>query len=174
MAVTKNWLIGAFRQRVNEANELLTDIKGDDLGGLNKKFGGILSDETVTTKKGFFRKSTKGMTKAELEMMIDILEDFINSIDDVKKSNDDLKEMARRLGVDQKDAGKVLALMQYVEAQLQAGSYDSYQIRDIINARVKSGQSFSKIIADFKSAVKNSHHDIAMFTTLFSDYGNLI
>lgn len=174
MAITKKWLIGAFKQRVEEANEILSELKSDDLGGLNKKFGGILSDKTITTNKGLFRKSTKGMTKAELEMMLDILEDFINSVDDVKKSNDDLKEMARRLGVDQKDAGKVLALMQYVEAQLQAGVYDSYQIRDIVNARVKSGQSFSKIIADFKNAVKNSKHDIAMFTTLFSDYGNMI
>lgn len=174
MAVSKKWLVGAFRQRVNEANEILSELKDSDLGGLNKKFGGILSDSYVMTKKGTFRKDTKRMTKAELEMMLDILEDFINSVDDVRKTNDDLKETARRLGVDQKDAGKVLALMQYIEAQIQTGSYDSYQIRDIVNERVKAGQSFTKIITDFKTAVKNSHHDIAMFHTLFSGHGTTI
>lgn len=174
MAVTKKWLIGAYRQRVNEANEILSEISREDVGGLNKRFGGILSDETIMTKKGFFRKSTKNMTKSELEMMLDILEDFINSVDDTQKANDDIKETARRLGVPIENASKVLALMQYIESQIHSGLYDSHQLRDTINARVNEGQSITKIISDFKKAMKNSKHNIAVFKSLFDENGKYI
>lgn len=172
----RRYLVGAFEQRVEDANELLKDIrKIDDAITLNVIYGGILSDEEIMTKQGTFRKNASRLNMEQLKHRISLLDSFLkNAEKEIKSYNAYIKEIARRLGVKVENANKVLSLMEYAKQKVGDGVLDSYQVRDIINARVEAGQTMSEIKRAFNNAVESSMQDIDKFFTTFSENGTLL
>lgn len=176
MNVTKKYLSEQFKMLVDEANDILKEIKNDKTSqkAIEKNFGGILSDQSIMTKQGKFRKNPSKMNKEQLEHMITILKDFLDSKSEAEKLDKDTKELARRLGVRQENAYKVLSLMEIAKQHINEGLLSSHQLRDMINARVEALQSTTEITKALLQAIKNSNQDIDKFVAEFSENGRLI
>lgn len=172
----RRYLVGAFEQRIEEANELLKEIRKIDDGiTLNVLYGGVLSDDEIMTKQGTFRRNASRLNMEQLRHRISFLDSFLkNAMEEIKAYNTYTKELARRLGVKAENANKVLSLLEYAKQKVGEGVLDSHQVRDIINARVEAGQTLSEIRRAFNTAIEHSMQDIDKFFTIFSENGNLL
>lgn len=172
----RDWLVGAYRQRISDANEMISNLaNADDRELLNAKFGGLLSDPHFVNKQGRFRSIASKLNKVELQKMIDILDDFLSHEHHIYEEGEKLKELARRLGAKEEYANRILALMEYAQAKVKEGVLSSNQILDIVKDKVQNqGKSVSQVINELEKAIDDSKSDPEMLFTLFSESGRYV
>lgn len=171
----REWLENAFKQRVNDANEILRDFDREGIREvLDDDYGGLLSDDDIMTKKGFFRQNASQLTNAQLEQRISLLDSFI---DDTPKYRDDaeqVKEIADKLGIIDPDNLQIFGdFMEFVRSVLGDRVEPSDVIKDIAVARINSGEDFDDLKQAFMNAYLNSD-DYWDMIDQFSDSGALI
>ena len=172
---SRDWLVGAYRQRINDVNEMLDNLNNSlDRQLLNSKLGGILTDPNFINKQGKFRSIASKLNKSELELSINILDDVLSHQQHVYETSKELSELARRLGVDESEANRLLALMEYAQAKVKEGVLSSYQVRDIVKSRMRSGQSVSDIKTAIDTAIHSAQSDPELLFTYFSENGRYI
>lgn len=171
----REWLENAFRQRVNDANEILRDFDREGIREvLDDDYGGLLSDDDIMTKDEFFRRNASQLTNAQLEQRISLLDSFI---DDTPKYRDDAeqaKEIADKLGIIDPDNLQIFGdFMEFVRSVLGERLEPSDVIKDIAVARINSGENFDDLKQAFMNAYLNSN-DYWDMIDQFSDSGVLI
>lgn len=171
----REWLENAFKQRVNDANEILRDFDREGIRNvLDDDYGGLLSDDDIITKKGFFRQNASQLTNAQLEQRISLLDSFI---DDTPKYRDDAehaKEIADKLGIIDPDNLQIFGdFMEFVRSVLGDRVVPSDVIKDISVARINNGEDFDDLKHAFMDAYLNSE-DYWDMIDQFSDSGALI
>lgn len=171
----REWLENAFKQRVNDANEILRDFDREGIREvLDDDYGGLLSDDDIMTKEGFFRRNASQLTNAQLEQRISLLDSFI---DDTPKYRDDAeqaKEIADKLGIVDPDNLQIFGdFMNFVRSVLGERLEPSDVIKDIAVARINSGEDFDDLKQAFMDAYLNSE-DYWDMIDQFSDSGALI
>lgn len=171
---SRDWLVNAYRQRIQDANEMLADLSDSEYNMLRERFGGLLSDENVATKQGYFRSTASKLNKQELDRMITLLDSFIENAEYVFEEAKKIDDFAHRLGVSPEDLSKIYTFMDYAKNRVTEEELSSHQIRDIAIARVKDGQSFMEIVRAFDRAIANSSQDPDLWFTLFSENGRLM
>lgn len=173
--VSREYLVEQYRELVNEANEIIKDFdRADKKPILMHHFGGVLTDKDIVNKKGYIRSNVSKMSMEKLEMMITLLETFQYAEQMLNNDYKDIKELSQRLGVNPNETSKVLALLDYAKSKIADGSLSSYQIRDIIRARVQEGQTITQIKKAFDESVKQSMQNPDYWFTLFSESGRYI
>ena len=170
------WLIGAYRQRVTDANDILTNLSPNQKQMMKSKYGGLLSDRTIMTNKGTFRSQATRLRNDELEEMISLLDSFIDNYSIVFEESEKVATFANRVGVAEDDLAKIYTFMDYAKNRVTESALDSHQIRDIAENRFKSGEGFMEVVRAFEQAIDNSieHGDPDEFFTLFSENGRLL
>lgn len=175
MRENRDYLVEAFKQIVDDANDLLHELREEGANDvLNNLYGGLLTDSEIITNKGTFRKNPSRLNMKQLDHMIKLLNDFLDAKEKVDKYTEDTKEIARRLGVRTENAHKVLSLLEYAKQKVSEGALDSYQLRDIINARVEAGQTVNQIKQAIDDAILYAQQDPDIFFQNFSENGRLI
>lgn len=174
---SRAWLVNAFKQRVDEANDILSDMNRDNITALlGDEWGGIMNDMKYFTQKGKFRKNAKLYNKSELENLINILDSFINDAPVYHYEGKELKTLQERLGISNTNvnANIMLTLLEYMKNKVSSGELSSYQMRDIIRARLENGQGITQIKEAFDNALQEANGDPPEWFNRFSENGNLI
>lgn len=171
----REWLENAFKQRVEEANEILRDFDKDGTRDiLDDDYGGMLSDDDLMTKKGFFRSNASTLTNAQLEQRISLLDSFIDDAPQYKEDAKQAKEIADKLGIVDPDNLQIFGdFMEFVRSVLGDRVEPSDVIKDIAVARINSGEDFD----DLKQAFMNAYlscEDYWDMVDQFSEHGVLI
>lgn len=171
----REWLENAFKQRVNDANEILRDFDREDIRNvLDDDYGGLLSDDDIMTKKGFFRQNVSQLTNAQLEQRISLLDSFIDDVPSYRDEAKQAKEIADKLGIVDPDNLQIFGdFMEFVRSVLGDRVEPSDVIKDIAVARINSGEDFDDIKQAFMDAYLNSD-DYWDMIDQFSDRGTLI
>lgn len=172
----RSWLVGAYRQRVIDANDILTNLSPSEQQMMKSKYGGLLSDKTIMTNKGTFRSQATKLRNEELNEMISLLDSFIDNYNIIFEESEKVADFANRVGVDEDDLAKIYTFMDYAKNRVTESALDSHQIRDIAENRFKSGEGFMEVVRAFEQAIDNSieHGDPDEFFTLFSENGRLL
>lgn len=172
----RSWLVGAYRQRVTDANDILTNLSSSEQQMMKSKYGGLLSDKTIMTNKGTFRSQATKLRNEELNEMISLLDSFIDNYKIIFEESEKVADFASRVGVANDDLAKIYTFMDYAKNRVTESALDSYQIRDIAENRFKSGEGFMEVIRAFEEAVDGSidYGDPDMFFTIFSENGRLL
>lgn len=172
----RSWLTGAYRQRVTDANDILTNLSPSEKQMMKSKYGGLLSDKTIMTNKGTFRSQATKLRNEELNEMISLLDSFIDNYKIIFEESEKVADFASRVGVEEDDLAKIYTFMDYAKNRVTESALDSHQIRDIAENRFKSGEGFMEVIRAFEEAVNGSidYGDPDMFFTLFSENGRLL
>lgn len=171
------WLVNAFKQRVEEANDILTDMDENNITALlGDEWGGIMNDSKYFTQKGKFRKNAKLYNKSELENLIDILDSFIDDAPVYHYEGEKLKTLENRLNAEDNkiNANALLTLMDYMTESVKKGELSSSQMRDIAKARLEKGQTIKTIKNAFKKALEEAHGNSKEWFNKFSKNGDLI
>lgn len=171
---SRNWLVGAYKQRIAEANEILENADENTMNTLKSKFGGILSDEMLMRSDNKFRSQASKLNKKDLDKVISILDSFIEASDYAINEADKMNTLISRMGIDSENTATVWAFMSYAKNRITEGELDSHQLRDIASDRAKDGQTIMEIISEFEKAIDNATQDPEMFFTNFSDNGRYL
>lgn len=171
----REWLENAFRQRVDEANEILKEFEREGTRRLlEDDYGGVFADNDIMTKSGYFRSNASKLTNAQLEQRISMLDSFI---DDAPQYNEDAKQakkMAEQLGIDDPDKLQIFFdFMEFVRSVLGERLVPSKVIKDIAVARINRGDTLEEIKQAFMDAYLNSY-DYWDMVDQFSEHGVLI
>lgn len=171
----REWLENAFKQRVEEANVILKDFDREDIRHvLDDDYGGLLSDDDIMTKKGFFRQNTSQLTNAQLEHRISLLDSFIGDVPSYRDNAKQAKEIADKLGIVDPDNLQIFGdFMDFMRSVLGDRVEPSDVIKDIAVARINSGDDFDDLKQAFMDAYLNSV-DYWDMIDQFSDSGALI
>ena len=171
----REWLENAFKQRVNDANEILRDFDREGIREvLDDDYGGLLSDDDIITKDGFFRRNASQLTNAQLEQRISLLDSFIDDAPTYREDAEHAKEIADKLGIIDPDNLQIFGdFMEFVRSVLGDRVEPSDVIKDIAVARINSGEDFDDIKQAFMDAYLNSENYWDMINQ-FSDNGVLI
>ena len=171
----REWLENAFKQRVNDANEILRDFDREGIMEvLDDDYGGLLSDDDIMTKKGSFRQNASQLTNAQLEQRISLLDSFIDDVPSYRDDAKHAKEIADKLGIIDPDNLQIFGdFMEFVRSVLGDRVEPSDVIKDIAVARINSGDDFDDLKQAFMNAYLNSE-DYWDMIDQFSDSGALI
>lgn len=171
----REWLENAFKQRVNDANEILRDFDREGIREvLDDDYGGLLSDDDIMTKNGFFRRNASQLTNAQLEQRISLLDSFIDDVPSYRDDAKQAKEIANKLGIIDPDNLQIFGdSMEFVRSVLGDRVEPSDVIKDIAVARINSGEDFVDLKQAFMNAYLNSE-DYWDMIDQFSDSGALI
>lgn len=171
----REWLENAFKQRVQEANEILKEFERDGTRRLlEDDYGGVFADNDIMTKKGFFRQNTSQLTNAQLEQRISLLDSFIDDVPSYRDDAKQAKEIAEKLGIVDPDNLQIFGdFMDFMRSVLGDRVEPSDVIKDIAVARINSGEDFDDLKQAFMNAYLNSE-DYWDMIDQFSDSGALI
>lgn len=173
---SRDWLVGAYRQRVIDANDILTNLSPSERQMMKSRYGGLLSDSEIMTNKGKFRSKATKLRNEELNEMISLLDSFIDNYNIIFEESEKVADFASRVGVEENDLAKIYTFMDYAKNRVTESALDSHQIRDVAENRFKSGEGFMKVVRAFEEAVDGSieYGDPDKFLTLFSENGRLL
>lgn len=171
----REWLENAFKQRVDDANEILHDFDKDGTRHvLDDDYGGMLSDDDIMTKSGFFRQNASQLTNAQLEQRISLLDSFLSDASAYREDAKQIKDIADKLGIIDPDNLQIFGdFMEFVRSVLGDRLEPSDVIKDIAVARINSGEDFDDMKQAFMDAYLNSE-DYWDMIDQFSDSGALI
>lgn len=171
----REWLENAFKQRVNDANEILKDFDREGIRNvLDDDYGGLLSDDDIMTKKGFFRLNLSQLTNAQLEQRISLLDSFNDDVPSYRNEAKQAREIADKLGIVDPDNLQIFGdFMEFVRSILGDRIEPSDIIKDVAVARINSGEDFDDLKQAFMDAYLNSE-DYWDMIDQFSDNGVLI
>ena len=171
----REWLENAFKQRVQEANEILKEFERDGTRRLlEDDYGGVFADNDIMTKSGYFRSNASELTNAQLEQRISLLDSFIDDAPQYKEDAKQAKKMAEQLGIDDPDKLQIFFdFMEFVRSVLGERLVPSKVIKDIAVARINRGDTLEEIKQAFMDAYLNSY-DYWDMVDQFSEHGVLI
>lgn len=171
----REWLENAFKQRVQEANEILKEFERDGTRRLlEDDYGGVFADNDIMTKSGYFRSNASELTNAQLEQRISLLDSFIDDAPQYKEDARQAKKMAEQLGIDDPDKLQIFFdFMEFVRSVLGERLVPSKVIKDIAVARINRGDTLEEIKQAFMNAYLNSY-DYWDMIDQFSEHGVLI
>ncbi len=171
----REWLENAFKQRVQEANEILKEFERDGTRRLlEDDYGGVFADNDIMTKSGYFRSNASELTNAQLEQRISLLDSFIDDAPQYKEDAKQAKKMAEQLGIDDPDKLQIFFdFMEFVRSVLGERLVPSKVIKDIAVARINRGDTLEEIKQAFMDAYLNSY-DYWDMIDQFSEHGVLI
>lgn len=171
----REWLENAFKQRVDDANEILREFDKDGIRHvLDDDYGGLLSDDDIMTKSRFFRSNTSKLTNKQLEQRISLLDSFIDDVPSYRDDAKQAKEIAEKLGIVDPDNLQIFGdFMDFMRSVLGDRVEPSDVIKDIAVARINSGEDFDDLKQAFMNAYLNSE-DYWDMIDQFSDSGALI
>lgn len=171
----REWLENAFKQRVQEANEILKEFERDGTRRLlEDDYGGVFADMDIMTKSGYFRSNASELTNAQLEQRISLLDSFIDDTPQYKEDAKQAKKMAEQLGIDDPDKLQIFFdFMEFVRSVLGERLVPSKVIKDIAVARINRGDTLEEIKQAFMNAYLNSY-DYWDMIDQFSEHGVLI
>lgn len=171
----REWLENAFKQRVEEANEILKEFERDGTRRLlEDDYGGVFADRDIMTKSGYFRSNASELTNAQLEQRISLLDSFIDDAPQYKEDARQAKKMAEQLGIDAPDKLQIFFdFMEFVRSVLGERLVPSKVIKDIAVARINRGDTLEEIKQAFMDAYLNSY-DYWDMVDQFSEHGVLI
>ena len=171
----REWLENAFKQRVQEANEILKEFERDGTRRLlEDDYGGVFADNDIMTKSGYFRSNASELTNAQLEQRISLLDSFIDDAPQYKEDAKQAKKMAEQLGIDDPDKLQIFFdFMEFVRSVLGERLVPSKVIKDIAVARINRGDTLEEIKQAFMNAYLNSY-DYWDMIDQFSEHGVLI
>ena len=171
----REWLENAFKQRVQEANEILKEFERDGTRRLlEDDYGGVFADRDIMTKSGYFRSNASELTNAQLEQRISLLDSFIDDAPQYKEDAKQAKKMAEQLGIDDPDKLQIFFdFMEFVRSVLGDRLVPSKVIKDIAVARINRGDTLEEIKQAFMDAYLNSY-DYWDMIDQFSEHGVLI
>lgn len=171
----REWLENAFKQRVDDANEILHEFDKDGTRHvLDDDYGGMLSDDDIMTKSGFFRSNASKLTNEQLEQRISLLDSFLSDASAYREDAKQIKDIADKLGIIDPDNLQIFGdFMEFVRSVLGDRLEPSDVIKDIAVARINSGEDFDDIKQEFMNAYLNSE-DYWDMINQFSDNGVLI
>lgn len=171
----REWLENAFKQRVQEANEILKEFERDGTRRLlEDDYGGVFADRDIMTKSGYFRSNASELTNAQLEQRISLLDSFIDDTPQYKEDAKQAKKMAEQLGIDDPDKLQIFFdFMEFVRSVLGERLVPSKVIKDIAVARINRGDTLEEIKQAFMNAYLNSY-DYWDMIDQFSEHGVLI
>lgn len=171
----REWLENAFKQRVQEANEILKEFERDGTRRLlEDDYGGVFADNDIMTKSGYFRSNASELTNAQLEQRISLLNSFLSDASAYREEAKQIKDIADKLGIIDPDNLQIFGdFMEFVRSVLGDRLEPSDVIKDIAVARINSGEDFDDIKQAFMDAYLNSE-DYWDMINQFSDNGVLI
>ena len=171
----REWLENAFKQRVQEANEILKEFERDGTRRLlEDDYGGVFADRDIMTKSGYFRSNASEMTNTQIEQRISLLDSFIDDAPQYKADAKQAKKMAEQLGIDDPDKlQKFFDFMEFVRSVLGERLVPSKVIKDIAVTRINRGDTLDEIKQAFMDAYLNSY-DYWDMVDQFSEHGVLI
>lgn len=171
----REWLINAFKMRVEEANAILREFDKDGTRRLiEDDYGGVFADDEIMTKTGYFRSNASQLTNAQLEQRISLLDSFIDDAPQYKEDAKQAKKMAEQLGIDDPDKLQIFFdFMEFVRSVLGERLVPSKVIKDIAVARINRGDTLEEIKQAFMNAYLNSYDYWDMIDQL-SEHGVLI
>lgn len=171
----REWLENAFKQRVQEANEILKEFERDGTRRLlEDDYGGVFADDDIMTKSGYFRSNASKLNNAQLEQRISLLDSFIDDAPQYKEDAKQAKKMAEQLGIDDPDKLQIFFdFMEFVRSVLGERLVPSKVIKDIAVARINRGDTLEEIKQAFMDAYLNSY-DYWDMIDQFSEHGVLI
>lgn len=171
----REWLENAFKQRVQEANDILKEFERDGTRRLlEDDYGGVFADNDIMTKSGYFRSNASELTNAQLEQRISLLDSFIDDAPQYREDAKQAKKMAEQLGIDDPDKLQIFFdFMEFVRSVLGERLVPSKVIKDIAVARINRGDTLEEIKQAFMDAYLNSY-DYWDMIDQFSEHGVLI
>lgn len=171
----REWLENAFKQRVQEANEILKEFERDGTRRLlEDDYGGVFADNDIMTKSDYFRSNASELTNAQLEQRISLLDSFIDDVPSYRDDAEQAKEIADKLGIVDPDKLQIFGdFMDFMRSVLGERLEPSDVIKDIAVARINSGEDFDDLKQAFMDAYLNSE-DYWDMIDQFSDRGTLI
>lgn len=171
----REWLINAFKQRVEEANAILREFERDGTRRLlEDDYGGVFADDEIMTKTGYFRSNASQLTNAQLEQRISLLDSFIDDAPQYKEDAKQAKKMAEQLGIDDPNKLQIFFdFMEFVRSVLGERLVPSKVVKDIAVARINRGDTLEEIKQAFMDAYLNSY-DYWDMIDQFSEHGVLI
>lgn len=175
----REWLENSYRQKAEEVNEILKDkMKNDTYILLNyDEWGGMLHDERYATKKGLFRVNPSKLTNEELDIMGEIFDIFLEEVPNYSYTGEDIQNIKDKIGIkwgDKVDVNNFLMMYEYVQDVIGKNNLSSYQLMNIINARMESGQTTGDIKAAIHEAIANAHQDAGRLLRLFNEKGKYL
>lgn len=173
------WLENSYRQKAEEVNEILKDkMKNDTYVLLNyDEWGTILHDARYVTKKGLFRVSPTRFTNEELDIMNEIFDIFFEEVPNYSYTGEDVQNIKDKIGIDWGDKVDVnifLMMYEYVQDVIGKNNLSSYQLMNVINARMEEGQTTGDIKAAIHDAIEKAEHDAGRLLKLFSETGKYL
>ena len=171
----REWLINAFKMRVEEANAILREFDKEGTRRLlEDDYGGVFADEEIMTKSGYFRSNASKLSNAQLEQRISLLDSFIDDAPQYREDAKQAKKMAEQLGIDDPDKLQIFFdFMEFVRSVLGERLIPSKVIKDIAVARINRGDTLEEIKQAFMNAYLNSY-DYWDMIDQFSERGVLI
>lgn len=171
----REWSENAFKQRVQEANDILKEFERDGTRRLlEDDYGGVFADDDIMTKSGYFRSNASKLTNAQLEQRISLLDSFIDDAPQYKEDAKQAKKIAEQLGIDDPDKLQTFFdFMEFVRSVLGERLVPSKVIKDIAVARINRGDTLEEIKQAFMDAYLNSY-DYWDMIDQFSEHGVLI
>lgn len=175
----REWLENSYRQKAEEVNEILKDkMKNDTYVILNDdEWGTILHDARYATKKGLFRVNPSKLTNEELDIMEEILDMFLEEVPNYSYTGEELQNIKDKIGIkwgDKTDVNIFLMMYEYVQDVIGQNNLSSYQLMNVINARMEAGQTTGDIKAAIHEAIANAHQDAGRLVKLFSETGKYL
>ena len=173
------WLENSYRQKVEEVNDILKDkMKNETYILLNEdEWGTMLHDERYATKKGLFRNNPSKLTNEELDLMGEIFDTFLEDVPNYNYTGEDVQNIKDKIGIDwgsETDVNIFLMLYEYVQDVIGQNNLSSYQLMNVINARMEEGQSTGDIKEAIQNAIENAEHDAGRLLKLFSETGKYL
>lgn len=171
----REWLINAFKMRVEEANAILREFDKEGTRRLlEDDYGGVFADDEIMTKSGYFRSNASKLSNAQLEQRISLLDSFIDDAPHYRDDAKQAKKIAEQLGINDPDKLQIFFdFMEYVRSVLGDRLVPSKVIKDIAVARINRGDTLEEIKQAFMNAYMNSY-DYWDMVDQFSEHGVLI
>lgn len=175
----REWLENSYRQKAEEVNEILKDkMKNGTYVLLNEdEWGAMLHDQRYATKKGLFRNNATRLTNEELEIMGDIFDMFLEDVPNYNYTGEDVQNIKDKIGIawgNETDVNVFLMIYEYVQGVIGENNLSSYQLMNVINARMEEKQSPEKIKEAIDTAIKNAKQDQGRILKLFSETGKYL
>lgn len=175
----REWLENSYRQKAEEVNEILKDkMKNDTYVILNDdEWGAMLHDARYATKKGLFRVNPSKLTNEELDIMGEIFDIFLEEVPNYSYTGEDAQNIKDKIGIDwgdKTDVNTFLMMYEYVQDVIGQNNLSSYQLMNVINARMEEGQTTGDIKAAIHDAIDKAHQDEGRLLKLFSETGKYL
>lgn len=171
----REWLVKAFEQRVDDANDYLEEFeKNGTIMLLRDDYGGIFADEEIMTKKGRFRKNSSRLSNKQLEQRISMLDSFLEDAPQYREEKKKYDRIADKLGLNDPEMLEVFGeFMEFVRSILGERHEPSEVIKDITVARLNRGDTLEDLKKAFMDAYLHSY-DYWDMVDKFSEHGVLI